>query len=147
VHAFIFCFLFLREGGSCIFIHLQLSKKCWNDFSESCWEWSICTNYSIQVLMYFKITFIKSLCRAYYVPFAVLLFWITVTERKYTNFCIWAFCVTPPWHLILRSHLPGGLFAPHLILYLAFGLWLCFTHCSLSYFVFKALNKMLEPWT
>jgi hypothetical protein len=52
--------------------------------------------------------------------------------------------LTPPRHLILPLHLSGTRVALHSILYLLFGLWLCFTQCILRYFLSSITDHFLE---
>jgi hypothetical protein len=96
---FIFIFFFFERGGrgELHFHTSSTSSDCWNNFSESWYEWS--TNDPLQVLLYFKITFVKSLWQAYCVLFVVLLLqyiccfenclhdyvWV-VQKKTHTNF-------------------------------------------------------------
>jgi hypothetical protein len=82
--SFYFYFLFFNGGGfafSYIFNFLRTVETISMNLGRNLMNY---TTDPLQVLLYFKITFIKSLWWAYYVPFAVLLFllWLLLTRSS-----------------------------------------------------------------
>jgi hypothetical protein len=104
------------------------------------WKCSYMENYTVAITILFAITNDQLLIFfiIWFILFIRLLFpyWLWQWVIPYTLFGLRRTVgvthqrmLTPPWHLIILSHLSEVCFALHSILYLFFGLWLRLTYC------------------